>query len=361
VEYAYYAPQSAHNIAAPFWQYFQQRGPVASPKGGTVIAPLFDWQYLMGYPITEAYWTTVKIGGKDIETLVQLFERRVLTYTPSNPDGLQVEMGNVGRHYYQWRYTPTSAIVQNAPVPESEASTVYPKSGGLSAIFHITSIGYFPGETISYTVTRPTGEILTEFQPVQANQAGTVNINLSPPLVADSPAQALGLYTVNLSSDQSRRSAKAYFRIALIAPRTPTTPYTVDSSVPDSVNAIPVPAYGPLFTDFLTLIKGFYEKDFAENRVSAWITDPFGQVFDAGSSGAELINETLDGVIIHLGSPPEPGVWAITIQDISNPSKKSITYVRVTEAPPELTIGAALNILTSRSTSGLFKWVIGDR
>jgi len=30
--------------------------------------------------------------------------QRVLTYTPSNPAGWQVEMGNVGRHYYTWRY-----------------------------------------------------------------------------------------------------------------------------------------------------------------------------------------------------------------------------------------------------------------
>ena len=36
--------------------------------------------------------------------LVQPFERRVLTYTPSNAAGWHVEMGNVGRHYYSWRY-----------------------------------------------------------------------------------------------------------------------------------------------------------------------------------------------------------------------------------------------------------------
>src|SRR5205085_2221786 len=35
---------------------------------------------------------------------VQLFERRVLTYNPANPPATQVEMGNVGRHYYNWRY-----------------------------------------------------------------------------------------------------------------------------------------------------------------------------------------------------------------------------------------------------------------
>jgi hypothetical protein len=28
----------------------------------------------------------------------------VLTYTPSNPAAFRVEMGNVGQHYFRWRY-----------------------------------------------------------------------------------------------------------------------------------------------------------------------------------------------------------------------------------------------------------------
>lgn len=44
------------------------------------------------------------VNGQEQDVLVQLYERRVLTYTPSNPDGWQVEMGNVGQHYRHWRY-----------------------------------------------------------------------------------------------------------------------------------------------------------------------------------------------------------------------------------------------------------------
>jgi hypothetical protein len=54
--------------------------------------------------LTEAYWTSVLVAGMPSQVLVQVFERRVLTYTPSNPVGWTVEAGNVGRHYYQWRY-----------------------------------------------------------------------------------------------------------------------------------------------------------------------------------------------------------------------------------------------------------------
>jgi hypothetical protein len=35
---------------------------------------------------------------------VQLYERRVLTYTPGNSAAFEVEMGNVGQHYFEWRY-----------------------------------------------------------------------------------------------------------------------------------------------------------------------------------------------------------------------------------------------------------------
>jgi hypothetical protein len=41
--------------------------------------------------------------------LFQAFERRILTYTPCNEAAFQVEMGNVGLHYYDWRYGTASA------------------------------------------------------------------------------------------------------------------------------------------------------------------------------------------------------------------------------------------------------------
>src|SRR5207249_9595947 len=69
----------------------------------------FDWLTTLGYPITEPYWIDVRINGKTNTALVQLFDRRALTYNPTNPPASQVEMGNVGRHYYLWRYANTHA------------------------------------------------------------------------------------------------------------------------------------------------------------------------------------------------------------------------------------------------------------
>src|SRR5262249_955527 len=59
---------------------------------------------VFGLPVSEPYWTRAVVGGTEKWVLVQLFERRVLTYTPSNVDPFKVEMGNIGQHYYRWRY-----------------------------------------------------------------------------------------------------------------------------------------------------------------------------------------------------------------------------------------------------------------
>jgi hypothetical protein len=103
VRYAHYVPQTKHNIPDRFWTYLQQQGPVYV-NGGVITAPLYDWVYLTGYPISEAYWVTARIGGKQYAVLTQLFQRRVLTYIPLFDPQWQVQMGNVGLHYHIWRY-----------------------------------------------------------------------------------------------------------------------------------------------------------------------------------------------------------------------------------------------------------------
>jgi hypothetical protein len=100
---AQYISQTGHNIPRVFWNFMNERGLVYE-RGRYSTGPLMDWVFTLGYPISEAYWTRVRVGGVPHDVLVQPFERRVLTYTPAAPSGWQVQMGNVGRHYYQWRY-----------------------------------------------------------------------------------------------------------------------------------------------------------------------------------------------------------------------------------------------------------------
>ncbi len=100
-----------HTVASVFWDFMTSTGPVEQ-NGQVVTDKLFQNPfYATGYPLTEAYWTRVLVGGIQKRVLVQVFERRVLTYTPDNSDGWKVEAGNVGQHYYTWRYTQLKQVV----------------------------------------------------------------------------------------------------------------------------------------------------------------------------------------------------------------------------------------------------------
>jgi len=86
---AHFVGETGHNIPQVFWKYLNT----------------LNWVYVLGYPLSEPYWAKVKLANKvDRYVLIQPFERRVLTYVPDNLEPFKVEMGNVGRHYYVWRY-----------------------------------------------------------------------------------------------------------------------------------------------------------------------------------------------------------------------------------------------------------------
>src|SRR5690606_13542005 len=63
----------------------------------------YAWEYVVGHPLTEAYWVDTMVNGAQRRVLVQAFERRILTYDPANPPGWQTESGNAGLHYRVWR------------------------------------------------------------------------------------------------------------------------------------------------------------------------------------------------------------------------------------------------------------------
>lgn len=101
---SHHVPETGHTVASPFWQFMNSSGQIYADgafRDSNLFANPF---YATGFPITEAYWANVRVGGDPRDVLVQCFERRCLTYTPQNPDGWQVEMANVGQHYHQWRY-----------------------------------------------------------------------------------------------------------------------------------------------------------------------------------------------------------------------------------------------------------------
>lgn len=99
--YGTYDETLGHNIASVFDDYL----------AGLAV----DWQMSVGLPLTEPYWVQTLVNQESTWVLVQAFERRVLTYTPSNDPEWRVEMGNVGRHYYEWRYDMEAPSDYRAP------------------------------------------------------------------------------------------------------------------------------------------------------------------------------------------------------------------------------------------------------
>lgn len=111
-------PNIDHTVAEPFWNFMNSSGTVYE-NGEYITDDLFQNPfYATGFPITEAYWSTVMVAGSERDVLWQCFERRCLSYTPGNPDGFVVEAGNVGQHYYTWRYDQ-----EPEPEPEPEPDT----------------------------------------------------------------------------------------------------------------------------------------------------------------------------------------------------------------------------------------------
>ena len=129
--YQTYVPETGHNIPDVFWRYMHAEGPVLEGDA-TVQARLFDWVYVLGYPITEAYWAVVRVNGAPTRVLIQLYQRRVLTYTPGNDPAWQVQLGNVGQHYYRWRYN--TALVTAPPAPAGPTATPHPSGDGFVTI-----------------------------------------------------------------------------------------------------------------------------------------------------------------------------------------------------------------------------------
>ena len=102
---AHYIQETDNNIASVFWDFMNSTGMVIEQGQLIENAPLFTNPfYAIGFPRTEAYWGNVTVAGEPQMVLMQCFERRCLTYTPGNPPGWEVESGNIGQHYYDWRY-----------------------------------------------------------------------------------------------------------------------------------------------------------------------------------------------------------------------------------------------------------------
>ena len=80
-----YDDATRHNVLAAFADYRARVGTGA-----------------IGLAVSEPFAAYFTVGGVERAIAVQVFERRVLTYTEGNPPEFRVEMGNIGRHFSAW-------------------------------------------------------------------------------------------------------------------------------------------------------------------------------------------------------------------------------------------------------------------
>ncbi len=107
-EYTIYESRAGHNIPRVFADYRDQVNRFRSrtfPGVPDLPQQLFlSGEDMLGPPMSEPFAETISVKGVWTPIYVQVFTRRTLIYNAVNPNPLQVEMGDVGRHYYQWRY-----------------------------------------------------------------------------------------------------------------------------------------------------------------------------------------------------------------------------------------------------------------
>ena len=128
---AYFEETTGHNVPQVFWDFLNSKGTIQVGVGTANRLLLDPWIVAMGLPISDAYWANVTIAGKNQDVLIQAFERRVLTYVPGLPKEWQVQMGNIGQHYFEWRYGTggVSPQKQTKPAPSNPAYIVIPMLG----------------------------------------------------------------------------------------------------------------------------------------------------------------------------------------------------------------------------------------
>ena len=129
---AYFEKATGHNVPKVFMDYLNSQGTVRTGRVTSNKTLLDPWVFAMGLPISDAYWASVKIEGKQQDVLIQAFERRVLTYAPGLAKGWQVQMGNIGQHYFQWRYGAAGG-------PQKQAAS----APGAPARFTIPALGVY--------------------------------------------------------------------------------------------------------------------------------------------------------------------------------------------------------------------------
>jgi hypothetical protein len=193
VELVHYAGETKHNISKVFWDFLNSSGPTHEDghvaRNQALIQP---WFFASGLPISEPFWAKATIQGQVKDVMIQAFERRALTYVPTNPQGFQVEMANIGQHYFDWRYRNAGACpgdVIGTPTPPVPAPTsqVTPQVTTTAVVTGTVTVGPTatvcdgcPTPTATNTIIVPPGTVVDATRTTVATAQPTVTPTATP-------------------------------------------------------------------------------------------------------------------------------------------------------------------------------------
>lgn len=139
--FAGYVEETGHNLPDVTVELFQR----PEFQGGR-------WVDSFGYPITEPFWAEYRRKDGMLPSLIQVFERRILVYTPGMDEGNAFTIASSGRHYSLWRYgtephptdlaPPESAIDPGLTLADDLSAWVYADEVGTPIDLELSSTGH---------------------------------------------------------------------------------------------------------------------------------------------------------------------------------------------------------------------------
>jgi len=141
----------------------------------------------VGYPISPVVLAQVPVAGVPTVVMIQAFERRVLTVAiTGGPTAPLVEFGNIGQHYYQWRYASPAAAANLTSTPTLPALPTLPTAATPVAIITPTAVAPTSSAFIGPAAigppvgATPTITFTTLTSPIAQGASATANIQTTP-------------------------------------------------------------------------------------------------------------------------------------------------------------------------------------
>ena len=348
VDLVYYDQITQRNVPKVFWDFLNAQGPVYVNGQYTNAQINQPWFFASGLPTTEAYWAKVKIAGQPLDVLIQAFERRILTYIPAyNGTPFAVQMGNVGQHYYDWRYknagcgggapppaqtpgqpppaspVPTTVAADCSGIPDPKDATIKPTNcGPIGTVYEIHIKGFTSGEKISFWLTLPGGEVFGTEQPLDAgNHPGELDDEFDSDGLEVLGEDGLGIWAITYQGESSGHQSIVWFKVL---PQTPTPgpttqPGTTPTPAPPVVcdlngthDATVNPTSAKVGADIRIDFFGFQPNE----QASYWLTDPDEAVFGVPETIQADAQGRFTGRLTTRGL--YPGRWAVTVHGLSS-------------------------------------------